>query len=187
MNNTSTPASAPPSFRVVTLCTGNATRSVIAQLWLQKQRPDLVVVGGGTLSIEGLPMSPRTRNALMRVGLTDPGHRSHQLVADDLVDVDLVLAMEVDHVNWIRREHPEVADRTATLRRLLSDMQPGPPAFATRLAALELSSVKLASAEVEDVIDPAGGDQDEFDRCADELAALLAEFVQLLDPPPEDH
>ena len=169
----------PKVHKIVTLCTGNATRSVIAQLWLHRARPDLEVVGGGTLSIEGLPMSIRTRAALGRLGLIDPGHRSHQLVPSDLVAVDLVLAMEADHVRWVRREHPEVADRTATLRRLVDQLDPGGSPFAPRLAALDLAKVEVA--EAEDVIDPAGGDQPEFDRCADELNELLSELLPLLE------
>lgn len=179
-----TEPSSSPSHRplhIVTLCTGNATRSVIAQLWLQRARPQWLVTGGGTLSIEGQPMSIRTRSALSRIGLVDPGHRSHQLVPADALGADLVLAMEADHVEWIRREIPEAADRTVTLRRLLRDLPDASNEgrdLSERLA--DISPGEVTTESWEDVIDPAGGEQPEFDRCADELDELLTQLLPKL-------
>jgi len=34
-------------------------------------------------------------------------HRSHQLTDADLVGADLVMAMEADHVRYVRRHHPQ--------------------------------------------------------------------------------
>ena len=82
------------------LCTGNAARSVMARAMFADRAPDYRSVGAGTLVIEGLPMSSRTRNAMAGLGLADPDHRSSQFVTAD-VSADLIVAMEPSHVAWI--------------------------------------------------------------------------------------
>ena len=75
------------------LCTGNAARSVMARAMFADRAPGWGAVGAGTLVLEGLPMSQRTRIALAHHGLTDPDHRSRQFGSNH-ADVYLVVAME---------------------------------------------------------------------------------------------
>ena len=60
-------------------CTGNATRSVIAGAVLKAHLPDVEIATAGTMSIDGLPMSWRTRAGFESVGVTPPAHRSRQV------------------------------------------------------------------------------------------------------------
>src|SRR5215471_19134276 len=128
--------------QVVTLCTGNAARSVIAGAVLD-DIGGLVVVTRGTHVVEGLPMSWRTRDAIAGLGVASDGHHSRQLVADDLDRADLVIAMAREHVAYIRRRHPSAAARTGTLRRLARDLPGVPGTLADRVAALRLDEVVL--------------------------------------------
>ena len=164
-------------LHVVSLCTGNAARSVMAGVLLAEHVPGLSVTTSGTHVIEGLPMSWRTADAIRSLGLDVPAHRSRQAAPAELEQADLVIAAARDHVRWMRRVHPRAAPRSATLKRLARDLAPadGRP-FATRVAALGLEAVELE--EWEDVIDPAGGDIDVFV----ETAAEIAEHVHLLAP-----
>ena len=164
-------------LNVVTLCTGNAARSVIAGAVLDDVG-GLVVITRGTHVVEGLPMSWRTRDAIHGLGVTTDGHHSRQLTAEDLDDADVVLAMAREHVQYVRRRHPEAAARTGTLKRLARDLplQDGP--LEVRVAALGLADVELE--EWEDVDDPAGGEADVFQQCANEIHALLAPITSLL-------
>ena len=57
---------------VLVLCTGNATRSVIAGAVLRAHLPDVDVVTAGTLSIDGLPMSWRTRAGFESIDVPCP-------------------------------------------------------------------------------------------------------------------
>jgi protein-tyrosine phosphatase len=161
-----------PRPRLLTLCTGNAARSVMAGAMLESA--PVHIVTAGTHVVEGQPMSRRTRDALASVGLKADGHRSHQLTDGDVEEADLILAMAGDHVAFIRRRHPEAAARTATIKRLCRDLLPGPEPLSERIAALGLAEVDIEPWE--DVADPAGGEDEDYVACATELAALAAEL-----------
>jgi protein-tyrosine phosphatase len=161
---------------VVSLCTGNAARSVMAGVLLAEHVPGLVVSTSGTHVIEGMPMSWRTADAIRSLGLEPPQHRSRQATVEELDRADLVIAAARDHVAWMRRVHPTAAARTATLKRLARDLADDVRPLAERVAELGLADVELEPWE--DVLDPAGGDIDLFV----DTAAEIAECIHALAP-----
>jgi len=150
----------------------------MAGAMLTAVRPDLAVATAGTHVIEGQPMSWRTREALASVGLEADHHRSTQLRPHSLEDADLVLAMAGEHVRYMRRQHPDVADRTATVRRLARDLPDGDTPLGARLAALGLEDVEIEPWE--DVEDPAGGPPEAYVACARDLKKLIDELAPRL-------
>ena len=163
---------------VYLVCTGNAARSPMAAAMLRACDTEnrLDVRSAGTLVLEGHPMGSRTRSALARHGQVDHSHRSRQFRASDAEAADLVVVMEPLHLYWMRRNLPDAASITGSLRRLERDL-PTPESgsdaggLPARVASLGLGSLKPEPWE--EVVDPAAGDQAVFDRCSDELLTLV--------------
>lgn len=173
---------------LLVLCTGNASRSVMAGFMLEHLKgerdveQELQIVTAGTHTIDGQPMGMRTRTALQTIPeLADVSfirHRSRQVYEADVVRADLIVVMEADHVRFVRRTFPAAADRTATIKRLCLDLPPPPPALGARLAALKLGEAELDDAD--DVIDPAGHDAEVYAATAAELWRLCQTLIGLL-------
>ena len=170
---------------VYMVCTGNAARSPMAAAMLRDLDADgrIDVRSAGILTLEGHPIGARTRSALARHGLIDHTHRSRQFRGGDASAADLVVVMEPLHLHWIRRNLPEAVPITGSLRRLARDLAPredeaGVGDLERRVRALGLGN--LEPEPWEEIVDPGAGDQDDFDRCSDELRLLVAELHRRL-------
>ncbi len=176
---------APPA-RLVTVCTGNAARSVMAaymlEHWGRRLGLPLQVASAGTHVVEGQPMGMRTRAALASIPelgeLAVARHRSTQLGPTEVAEADLIVAMEADHVRFVRRHHPEAANRCATIRRLCTVLEPADGSLSSRVERLGLAELPLDPSE--DVADPAGGDVEVYVACAQELWSLTERLARLL-------
>jgi protein-tyrosine phosphatase len=172
---------------LLVLCTGNAARSVMAGFMFDALRDGLSgeplrVVTAGTHTIDGQPMGMRTRTALARLPELAAAdyrrHRSRQVHGVDLVHAQLVVVMEADHVRFVRRQFPDAAAKTGTIRDLCRRLTPAPPSLDERVAALGLDRLELSDRD--DVLDPAGQEADVYAACVDELWGLCRTLATLL-------
>ena len=98
-----------PSYRVMTVCTGNICRSPMAEVVLRDrlQRAGLAgvveVTSTGVSDEEhGHPIDSRARRVLTAHGYQVPGHSARRVATGDLASSDLVLAMTSAHARALR-------------------------------------------------------------------------------------
>ena len=167
-------------LHVVTLCTGNAARSVMAGAILREHVPGLVVTTSGTHVIEGMPMSWRTRDAIASLDLPVPDHRSRQATVAGARprrprDRARARARRVDAPRAPAGRGRAHGDAEAARARSARRARP-----AVRIGSRRCTSHEVELEPWEDVVDPAGGDLDVFLDCAREIADLLHELIPRL-------
>lgn len=117
--------------------------------------------------------------SLRPLGLTMKWHRSRQATAELLEPLDLIVVVEVAHLNWVRQQIPSVATKTTTLWHLQQlDFTCGAE-FLEKIGALGLAD-RHATDDV-DVEDPGGKEQPAYDACAQEIFSALASISPRLD------
>ena len=171
-------------MNVLTLCTGNVARSVMLGYMLatlaESSGEDWHIRTAGTLVVPGASMSSRTRDALTGIDELGEhhygGHRSHQLVDDDVRWADVILTAEAAHVNVVRANHPNGSSKTVQLQQFVR--------FAPLDATLVEQVAQVAAMEPSaqfDVADPAGGDHETYAKCAMQLWELAQVFALLVE------
>jgi len=171
--------------RVVVLSHANVARSVVAAHLLRDATDErgvaLEIRTAGTHAAEGQSVSARTVTALSKItGLPASlgAHRAHQLSSADVEWADLVIAMEDSQVRFVRRAHPGSAGRVATLGVLAEELSDDNLGLLERIAALDLAAREGSGNG--DIEDPAGGDDDAYERATLALVARCNELARRL-------
>lgn len=172
------------TLNILTLCTGNAARSVMLGYMLttisDASGSDWAIRTAGTHVAEGAAMSSRTRDALLRIpelgGHRYSGHRGHQLTRDDVEWSDVILASEALHVLFVRLHYPEATAKSVSIGQFIRRAPLDEP-LVEQLTFVSSQDPDSAF----DVDDPAGQDQLAYDVCARTLWDMAHVFGTVVD------
>jgi protein-tyrosine phosphatase len=173
-------------FRILTVCTANICRSVLAEHFLRREidRRGLdVVVESCGLRFDDQPASDSVLAVLAEREIDASGHRSRRCTAAMISAADLVVTMERAHARELTVSVEGASSRIHTLGALVewlgeSDDLTGSPADRVARFATEREASHLLGSGPDEVADPHGRSKRVHRRAADRIESLV---VGLLD------
>ena len=178
---------APPSQRLLLVCTGNQCRSpmamTLARAWFDEH--DVAAVGiesaGTMLDADGRPASDGAVRSMEKRDLDLADHISRPVTLDMVERADLVLTMERGHVREVVNMAPDAYPRTFTLLEFARRAAAVEPRRSDQALADWLEGVHadrtaqdlLGASDEDDIADPIGRRQGHYHRCADQIAEAL--------------
>jgi protein-tyrosine phosphatase len=179
------------TLQVLVLCTANRCRSPMAEALLAQRLAaagiEAEVSSAGQLDA-GVPASSGSVRAMAARGIDLDTHRSRVMTRELVEDADLVVCMARSHLREAAVAAPRAFSRTFTLRELvrrgeaLGRRRPGQTIgeWLEEVSAGRRSGDLLGDDPNDDVADPIGGPDREYERTAAQLEDLIDRLVRLL-------
>jgi protein-tyrosine-phosphatase/predicted ATP-grasp superfamily ATP-dependent carboligase len=101
--------------RLLFVCHGNICRSPLAMHLARRRLKGVDVMSAGFHDTEGRPSPANVCRAAVASGLDLTTHASRRLTAVDLAGSDLVLCMDIENLQALRREFPEALERSTLM------------------------------------------------------------------------
>jgi protein-tyrosine-phosphatase/predicted ATP-grasp superfamily ATP-dependent carboligase len=101
--------------KVLFLCYGNICRSPLAAALAEKRLSGVTIDSAGFHEQTGRICPQKILRIGKSFGIDLSSHRSARVTRDDLANADLVIAMDLENLNCVRLEFPEMANRTTLL------------------------------------------------------------------------
>lgn len=178
-------------LKILTVCTHNRTRSVMAMAMIQDGLDRRL--GTGRAIVHSLGFGPEDAPAIddavaamRKRGLDVSAHRSRKVTASRIEPADMILTAELDHVVQIAAESPTAYRRAFTLPEFLIRAAGDPLAEGRTLAAwmtdltADRSPADYLQSDTPDVWDPTGSSRRHFAEQVDRIAAMCDQVVDLL-------
>lgn len=140
--------------RILVVCTGNICRTPMAKALLEQEirrlglQEQISVESAGVYAVSGAPASRGSVVAMQARGLNISEHRGKQLSTRHVRDADIILVMEEGQRRIIFNHWPQALRKTFLFSEMVG--------------------------EHDDIDDPYGLEQEDYDR----TAALLEDYVQ---------
>ncbi len=185
---------------VLLICTGNICRSPMAEGLLRDRLYELGIEGvqvtsSGVAGLERAPAVPEAIQAMAELGIDISDHVARRFHAEQAMAADLVITMTEEQADIVDRLAPQVADRTFTLKELVSLLgdagsSDGPATDATldriRSAAASADRRRLDGSAAPppdaDIADPLGLGLEAFRAVAWELQQLTDRLIDQVFP-----
>jgi protein-tyrosine-phosphatase/predicted ATP-grasp superfamily ATP-dependent carboligase len=101
--------------KIVFLCYGNICRSPLAAALAEQRLSGVTIDSAGFHDQTSRSCPQKILRIVASYGTNLSNHRSARVTRDQLADSDLVIAMDMENLNRVRQEFPEMADRTTLL------------------------------------------------------------------------
>ena len=140
---------------IIFICTANRCRSPMAAGILSRLTTDRgeddrwQIESAGTWAAPDLPATALARSVSQAHGIDLSGHRARPLTGSLLHAADVILVMTRFHLEALRAEFPEVAEKTYLISQLIGQ------SF--------------------DIDDPVNGTVDDYQACFDDLSQILSQ------------
>jgi len=180
-----------PQNRLLVVCHANQIRSPMAAEMLRARlsRAGLEheVRSSGVGATPGRPMMPEAVAAMTRRGLPS-AHTSRRFDRREAREADVVITLARAQMRSIVGDDPTLFRSTFTLKELIrrseqaGERRSGEawPAWLARISLDRRAASLLGDDARDDVADPIGKPAEAYERCADELSALVDRLVTLL-------
>lgn len=109
--------------QVLFLCYGNINRSALAHAYAAQQYgPRLQFASAGFHHPGGRPADPVMQDVAQGLGISLTGWNSHTLSAQQVEQAELILAMEISHLERLERDHPGSRSKACLLEAGASEI-----------------------------------------------------------------
>lgn len=113
-------------MNILFVCTGNISRSFLAEMLLKNEIESLELdnistSSAGTFAYPGNPPDSEMVEYLTKMGIPIKDHESRQIAKEDVEWADNILVMEKEHTRMIEKLWPEAEAKVELLGNYISD------------------------------------------------------------------